>query len=167
MRSILIFPEMYNYDEIQKIRQQFDPLVENIKPHISLVFPFNSELTDKELSQKISQKLQDIKSFPVTFNKLGSDDNGYVWLEASHGQDRLTKLHDLLYQIEELKPLLRTDLSYIPHITLGHVAIDQTDQLLGSLSVEKLTFSTYIDQIAIETILDNDDSKVIFQQTLK
>lgn len=167
MRSILIFPEMYNYEAIQKVRHQFDPLSENIHPHVTLVFPFESNLTNEDLAQIVTQRIKDTKSFPVTFDKLGSDDNGYIWLEASHGQERLIKLHDLLYQDDNLKPFLRTDLKYIPHITLGKVDPLQSAQILANLAIKELTFSTYIDQVEIETILDNNDSKIIFRQSLK
>lgn len=167
MRSILIFPEMYNYDKIQSVREQYDPLAQNIAPHISLVFPFSSELSDDSLFQKVAPKLQTIKSFPVTFDRLGSDDKGYVWLEAHHGKERLIKLHDLLYTDEALIPFLRSDIPYVPHITLGQVDPSQQENLLAELPIKDLTFSTYIDQVKIENILPNDDSEIIFQQKLK
>lgn len=166
MRSILIFPEMYNYHEIQEIRTKYDPLAQNIAPHISLVFPFASEMSNEELFQKVTAKLTGIKSFPVTFDHLGSDDNGYIWLEAHHGKDRLIKLHDLLYSDESLEPFLRSDIPYVPHITLGQVPAVQQAELLAELPIKQLTFSTYIDQVKIENILFNNDSEIIFQQEL-
>ena len=48
-RTIMIFPEFDNIDVINDIRKKYDPLVDLVLPHITLVFPFDSELTNEEL----------------------------------------------------------------------------------------------------------------------
>jgi len=45
MRTIMIFPEFENIDNINDIRKKYDPLADLVLPHITLVFPFDSELT--------------------------------------------------------------------------------------------------------------------------
>ena len=44
-RTIMIFPEFENIDIINDIRKKYDPLADLVFPHITLAFPFDSELT--------------------------------------------------------------------------------------------------------------------------
>ena len=43
LRTIMIFPEFDNIEVIDKIREQYDPLANFVRPHITIVFPFDSE----------------------------------------------------------------------------------------------------------------------------
>ena len=52
-RAILIFPEFNNIHEIEVIRKQYDPLYEKIAPHITLVFPFESEMSSNQVLQHV------------------------------------------------------------------------------------------------------------------
>jgi hypothetical protein len=45
-RTIMIFPEFHNMDVIHFYRKQYDPLSALVKPHITLVFPFQSSLVN-------------------------------------------------------------------------------------------------------------------------
>lgn len=51
-RCIMIFPEFKNIEEIEKIRRKHDPLVNHVKPHITLVFPFNSGIEKNETCRR-------------------------------------------------------------------------------------------------------------------
>jgi len=97
---------------------------------------------------------------------LGSDDNGYLWLEAGYGKDNFIKLHDQLYEDKLLKSFLRTDIPYVPHITLGKVDPENLPNIIGTLNLQKLSFSTFIDTISIEKILPNNNSDEFYQLNL-
>lgn len=56
-RSILLFPKLKNMDQIQKIRMKYDPLAECIDPHITLVFPFDLNISTKELIEHVEESL--------------------------------------------------------------------------------------------------------------
>jgi hypothetical protein len=43
-RAIVIFPKFENVYPIEQLRKQFDPLARTIEPHITVVFPFESDL---------------------------------------------------------------------------------------------------------------------------
>ncbi|WP_313343152.1 hypothetical protein [Sedimentibacter sp.] len=49
IRTIMIFPEFENIDVINDIRKKYDPLADLVLPHITLVFPFDSELKNIKL----------------------------------------------------------------------------------------------------------------------
>ena len=64
-RTIMIFPEFENIDVINDIREKYDPLADLVLPHITLVFPFDSELTNEELKFHLKKCLNNIKPFKV------------------------------------------------------------------------------------------------------
>ena len=65
-RTIMIFPEFDNIDSIDKIRSKYDPLAELVRPHVTLVFPFESDMTDNEIRSILESRLQDIRPFDLT-----------------------------------------------------------------------------------------------------
>ena len=44
LRTIMIFPQFNNIEIIDGIRDRYDPLAKLVRPHITLVFPFESEM---------------------------------------------------------------------------------------------------------------------------
>ena len=53
MRTILVFLNNMSIDKIENIRQKHDPLFELIPPHITIVFPFKSDISNDELKSHI------------------------------------------------------------------------------------------------------------------
>lgn len=60
-RTIMIFPEFENIDVINDIRNKYDPLADLVLPHITLVFPFDSELV--LCQEKVQLKMRNLFSF--------------------------------------------------------------------------------------------------------
>ena len=54
--QFLIFPKLSEITTIQNFRRELDPLYPHIRPHITLVFPFESEATDEVIIQNIQTK---------------------------------------------------------------------------------------------------------------
>lgn len=158
LRSILIFPEISTAAAIRQVREHFDPLISHIRPHVSLVFPFQSEIPDTVLMKKVTQILSGTPAFPAAFTKLGHDDKGYIWIEAGQGRKMLIKLHDQLYSDPYFVPFLRADIPFQPHITIGKVDKDDMDKIISSLKIQDLCFSTLINTVSIERVAANDDS---------
>ena len=67
LRTIMIFPKFDNIDIIDEIREKYDPLAKLVRPHITIVFPFEMEITNDELSIIIENRLRDIKSFEINY----------------------------------------------------------------------------------------------------
>ena len=49
----MIFPEFDNIDIIDEIRAKYDPLTKLVRPHITIVFPFEMEITNDELYDSV------------------------------------------------------------------------------------------------------------------
>lgn len=167
LRSILIFPKVSEITTIQNIRRELDPLYPHIRPHITLVFPFESEATDEVIIQNIQTILKPFSAFKVTFENFSSDEKSYLWLPVDEGCSVIQKMHDVLYQSPLFSPFLRPEFPYTPHITVGQIHNQQA--ILSTLKVlnsKQLQIHAEIDTVSIEHILDNDDSDEFFQITL-
>lgn len=55
-RTIMIFPKFNNIEIINNIRSKYDPLSLLVLPHITLVFPFELEISNKELEEIINKR---------------------------------------------------------------------------------------------------------------
>ena len=56
-RVIMIFPKFENIHIINNIRKKYDPLSDFVEPHITLVFPFEDELSNEELRLYLKEAL--------------------------------------------------------------------------------------------------------------
>ncbi len=65
-RCIMIFPDFENIEVINRIREKYDPLKGYVKPHITLVFPFESDISSAELHEHIKTTLCDCSPFKLT-----------------------------------------------------------------------------------------------------
>ncbi|WP_461225922.1 2'-5' RNA ligase family protein [Lacticaseibacillus suihuaensis] len=154
-RSVLIFPALTSLDAVTAVRRRYDPLAENIRPHVSLVFPFDSPAPDSSIVAAVAAAA----ATTPAFDRLGGDwANGYFWLAAGAGATALTALHDRLYQTPLFRDFLRSNLPYRPHITLGQVTPATAFGIAAGLHVADLASSTWVTAIAVERILANGDS---------
>ena len=78
MRDILLLPNFDNMDVIEKIRKDNDELYGIVPPHITIVFPFEDDMSDDELVV-LSKRLSD-RHFGI-----GSD--GLITIEKSEIAD--------------------------------------------------------------------------------
>ncbi|GKU28576.1 2'-5' RNA ligase family protein [Clostridium folliculivorans] len=69
-RCIMIFPEFENPKIIDNIRDKYDPLANHVRPHITLVFPFESDIKTDDLRTHISSVLSEIRPFEIILNKI-------------------------------------------------------------------------------------------------
>ena len=92
-RSIVIFPQLgKDTDLIQNIRHKYDPLVNKIAPHITLVFPFESEISSDALRQHIETQLGISKPFSLSFQGISQKQGNYLFLNLTQGQEQIVKI---------------------------------------------------------------------------
>lgn len=140
--------------EIEQIRQQFDPLALEIKAHITLVFPFKSNLTTKALHAHIQQATQGISPFPVQLQTITGQDGRYLFLNVKQGKNQLIALHDKSYS-DILKPY-RHSFDYLPHVTIGRFQDERTfRKAFTAVQYIDTMWQTLIQNISIVLIGDN------------
>ncbi len=119
-RAIVVFPKFDGLHLIEQLRRRFDPLVSVIKAHITLVFPFESDLTTEQLHSHIRRAVHDIHPFRVRLQGIIEQEGGYLFLNVTRGNNQLIELHDRLYS-GLLAAYLSSEHTYVPHVTVGHL----------------------------------------------
>ena len=165
MRTIMIFPEFENMEIIDNIRARFDPLVNLVRPHITLVFPFESEMSNEMLSKVLTERLCDISPFEIKLGGLSkhTDSFGnYLFLNLLEGFEKIVSIHHLLYENEFRE--FDKGLPYVPHMTVGNVSNEQLlDAAFEELKDMDQIFTTTVKKIAVEMIGENNDSIIVIE----
>lgn len=168
LRTILIFPEFQNMEIIDNIRNQYDPLAGVIKPHITVVFPFESRMSNEELMHILNERLQGIKPFELKLGGVSKQEDAfgnYLFLNILQGTEVIGYIHQVLYD-NEFKEF-DIGLQYIPHMTVGKLptveALNSAVRNIGSISD---TFSTIVNKISVEMIGENEESIIIMEKEL-
>jgi 2'-5' RNA ligase len=155
-RSITIFPEFQNNHHIQNLREKYDPLFELIPPHITLVFPFTSDITTAQLQEHMKTVLAEEQPFFIRLQGVTGDGGEYLFLNVKEGNDALTRIHDLLYS-GLLKEFLYRGVSYNPHLTVGKLGdTPGFTQALKETEHFSEEFTTVVDKVIVE-IIDEDE----------
>ncbi|GFZ30247.1 2'-5' RNA ligase [Clostridium zeae] len=168
-RTIMIFPKFENIHIIDNIRKKYDPLADLVLPHITLVFPFNSELTNEELNFHLEECLRGIPSFEIQlqgFSKQQDKYGNYLFLNVIKGMDEIINIHSILYKDKLEKFDLGYD--YIPHMTVGKVSTKELlDKAFDDVSKCSDRFSTLVNKISIEMIGEHEESIIVIEYELK
>ena len=167
-RAIILFPQFgSNTDLIQDIRERYDPLASKIAPHITLVFPFDSEISSKVLYRHIKSSLQGFEAFSLSMQGISHEAENYLFLNLIKGRENIIKIHDLLYS-GLLARFLSKKHIYRPHLTVGHLPDSDAAKIaMKELKHFNYKFEAKIDKITIEIILEDLSSKVDFKIKLK
>ena len=120
--AIVIFPAFApaQRQAIDQIRAAYDPLVAAIDPHITLVFPFETTLTRKDVLQHMRMAVAPIQQFEIELRGVTGQQNEWLFLNVKRGNDQIITLHDRLYT-GMLAPHLNPRYTYAPHLTVGRV----------------------------------------------
>ena len=160
-RAIVLFPKFNNIDSIQAVRERFDPLASFIAPHITLVFPFECELSTHEIGDHVRRAIEGVKRFPVQLSSVTGDfRDGYLFLNVKRGNDVIIDLHDRLYR-GVLEQYLFRKVTYCPHVTVGRLEQPtEFDQALEELAGFSEQFKVEIDRISVESIDSHEQSMI-------
>lgn len=160
-RDVIIIPEFGNVQILETIREKYDELYGIIPPHITLAFPFDSDISDDLLKSRLTEIAGDLKPFKIRLKGLSFEwDNRvstyYIFLNFIQGEETIKDLHKRIYA-DVLQEELTFD--YKPHITLGC-----TKEMID-LSLDE-EFETTVDQLSVELIGENEESNIIIRVKL-
>lgn len=160
LRSIIIIPKFTNMAAINELRKKYDPLVDKIPPHITLVFPFASSFTTEELREHVTTTLAGVPAFEVKLKGITGSENGYLFLNVKQGNDQIIELHDRLYS-GLLASYIYRKATYCPHLTVGKVEtsdlFEQAMQMTRDFDQE---FATTVEEIIVEWIDEKEVSQI-------
>lgn len=161
LRDILIIPEMDDVSLIQDIREEYDELAHIVPPHITLAFPFDSEITNGELDEKLKKILSGYKEFDIVLSGLSYhyDEHArvyYMYLDVTHGCDTIYEISKKIYS--EIFNMEVPE-KYVPHITLGSVGE------MNNITLDHI-FNTTVKNIIVEDIGENEESNIVLRYSL-
>ena len=162
-RCILIFPEIANIDVIERVREKYDPNYKLVRPHITLVFPFESDISAADIEAHARAALAEFEPFPVTLQGITEQrgfDN-YMLLNVHQGKNTLRQMHRRLYSglLESFLP--NWCRAFEPHMTVGRL----TDPTLFAAALEETRgmcelFSTCVNEVDVELIAADGSSSI-------
>ncbi len=159
----MMLPQFDNMDVIEQIRDKYDPLAKLIQPHITLVFPFESEVSNDFLEDVIKKQLMYIKPFEVVlqgFSKQIDENASYLFLDVIMGAMELQSIHNLLYNVNFAT--LNEDYTYVPHITVGRFSeVSSLNNAYADVKNLNIMLKSRINKIIIEEIATDEQSIVV------
>ncbi|HDR4423471.1 TPA: 2'-5' RNA ligase family protein [Bacillus cereus] len=167
MRTILLFLNEMSINEIEDIRKKHDPLFGLIPPHITVIFPFESSISNDELKLHILKLSKGIQEIEIKFANQITDEGEYLFLRVEKGKEQIEELHDMLYT-GPLIQFLKEDITYIPHVTVGR---KECAELAAEVAKEIHSFpeklQCVVDRISVERIGENGESIIEFEVPLQ
>lgn len=169
LRTIMIFPKFQNIAVIEEIRKKYDPIAKLVEPHITLVFPFESEISDNELACFLETRLIDTKPFQLIlhgFSKQEDKFGNYLFLNVINGEKEIINIHKILYQ--DILKEFDLGYDYIPHMTVGKFSsAELLEEAYSNVKSIDVNFSTTIDKISVEMIEEKEQSIIIIEKKFK
>ncbi len=169
LRTVMIFPEFENMYVIDPVRNRYDPLAKLVRPHITIVFPFESEMSNEELFAVLDRRLAGTGPFDIElqgFTKYTGPDGNYLLLNMTKGAEEIMKIHDELYR-NEFKPFDK-GLEYMPHITVGKLETEAAlDDAYSTVKYKRDVFACKVNKISVEMIGEHEESIIILEKELK
>lgn len=164
MRCIYLLTE--NLDpRVQSLRQLYDPLAELIQPHITLVFPFHSSMTDKMLIDHVEDVTASVHRFNATVKPAVEAGDGCIYLPLGDGANLVRELHDKLYTGPLVTFLIEK--SYIPHITVANVESKQMSDIYLKVAGSSIQPRFLVSAVILERIGNRGHSIHIAEFPLK
>lgn len=163
LRAIHIFPELENDKIISDIRRQYDPLHQLIAPHVTVVFPFESDLTTEALIEHM-QSVIHTSPFEMVLSKVEAVEQ-YLFLMVQKGNDEIRSLYDALHT--GILSDLETRKDYLPHVTIGRLAsFEAAKEVCKTLPLPP-RYELTVKALAIEIIGEDDSSTIEYIHALK
>ena len=149
---------------INRLRMKYDPQVQLIEPHITLMFPVSESIGEDYLVHHLEIVLRTWQSFPVHLQgcQISSDD--YLFLMIQEGKTNVIRLHDDIYT-GILADYWRKDIPIVPHLTLGALNQKSTNREHALAEAEKLAIDYHCVMDKLHLVKVNDDkSRIVWSK---
>ena len=162
-RDVLILVSFPNINKIKEIQRKYYDIADKIEPHIAVTFPFDSDISDEELYEKLCKVAEKYKPFKIkchgVYTPIG--ESNYRFLDIIENKEIIKSMSDDIYKDiipEHLKH--RDKYNYVPHISLANMPLDEEIVL-------DETFEMTVDSLYVERIGSNDESIKLFDIEIK
>jgi 2'-5' RNA ligase len=164
----MIFPEFEEMEIIDEIREKYDPLAFLVRPHITIVFPFENQMSNSDIAEILLNRLETIHPFELVLNGISKQEDrfgNYLFLDVKDGNEEICSIHNLLYKNEFSEYDL--GLGYRPHMTVGKLpTADALNMAYEEVKDVNNVFKTVVNKISVEMIGENEESIIIIEHEL-
>jgi 2'-5' RNA ligase len=163
---VAFFPEIpAQAGWVRDFRGRHDPIAHLVAPHLTFVFP-TGMLSEPDLIDEVREVAKAVSPFSAEFRTAimmpetsGASTTSRIFLVPDRGLGDIIRLHDRLYA-GRLRPELRLDLPFIPHITIAaNLELTLAKTLVDELNVQDLELGCQIDHLAVVSIDDSRDAR--------
>ena len=141
--AFVAYPVLAEVDRrwIESIRERHDPQASQIAPHFTLVFPVT--VAAEPVMDEASRFLMEGRPIPFVLRRAEAvadriGEGCHLFLVPEEGREEIAALHDQLYE-GVLRPYLRDDMPFLPHITVGACRdLGECQRLAETLNCEPL-----------------------------
>jgi len=118
--SVVALPKLDNQDQFQELRERYDPLFYQIRPHIALVPPFTpATLGELEsVGEYISQARRHMHPVAISFHEYLEEEDR-ILCPVDKGKEELQQLHRNLHGSEVLSLVDRE--GYEPRLVVSRI----------------------------------------------
>lgn len=169
IRTIMIFPDFKNIEVIDNLRNLYDPLAKLVRPHITLVFPFEHHISNEELAEILDIRLKYVKPFNIMLGGISKSIDpfgNYLFLDVLQGSEKIRSINRVLYENEFSN--FNMGLNYIPHITIGKLpSIQLLNDAYNNVKSMTESFSTIVHKISVEMVGEHEESIIVIEKILE
>jgi len=124
-------------NQLNQLRMKYDPHVDLIAPHITLMSPVPESIGEDNLIHHLELVLEKWQPFPIHLYGLKKSWDNYLFLLIQKGNANIIRLHNEIHT-NILAEYRKTDMPFVPHVTLGafdnnsnkyHQALKEAKQL--------------------------------------
>ena len=157
-RDVLIMVDFPNIGKIKEIQKKYYDMADKVEPHIAVTFPFDSDMSDEELYEKLSKVVEKYKPFKITCHGVSTPagESNYRFLNVVENREIIKSMSDDIYMsIIPCELEHRDKHNYVPHVSLANMSLDEEIELDD-------TFEMTVDSLYVERIGSNDESIKLF-----
>jgi 2'-5' RNA ligase len=161
--ALVYYPDV-DTRRINLFRRKYDPQVDLIGPHITLMFPVPESVGEDNLARHLEGVLSGRRPFPVHLQGLQKSWDDYLFLVVREGRADIIGLHGEIYT-GILATYRKEGVPYVPHLTLG-VLSNRADEYAGALEEAKrldLDYRCVLDKAHLVKIND-DRTRIVWDR---
>jgi len=163
----LAFYTKLDSQQLLDFRRKYDPTVDLMEDHISIIFPIPDEISERQISTHIDGILTPWKPFKVHINGYVKSWDHWLFLTLGEGNEKVNRLFKEMFT-GILKPYLRSDLPFLPHISAGYFGkgqfnifnpkdeLDEDKYRLAQTEIEEINIDVWR-QIDVFTLVSLND----------
>lgn len=129
--TALAFTVEQDNEQVQALRQQFDPAFVRWQPHINFSFPFVDTPYFDQVHQLLQNKLGHIAPFDIRFRQMDCFPHGTVFLNPETDGNQLQAV---FAGIREVLPQAGGGKEFHPHMTVGKFSKGEVNKRRAELS---------------------------------